>query len=240
MAQYNPDSIEVDEFDLKGDIFNDFNEDIEASKVLEDERYYRYGRFFSFELSFGMTSFDGNRGAAYENEPPTYGIGLHYFLNFNTSFGIGFASSKHHFYIDQPVAGFNPDPLGFVSVNMLRFWLALRHYLDTSDLGTAITYSNPYIVGRMEYWYVTNKYLDQDANVVPPDSGGGFGFGAGFGLEFPIVLKEYYLGFEFLMHFINYHDKFTQRYRPIDGSTYGFEDLAGNGFSMIVSFTQGW
>lgn len=88
----------MDEFNLNGDIFNDFNEDIEATKVLEDERFYRYGRFFSFELSFGLTTFDGNRGTAYENEPPTYGIGLHYFLNFNTSIGLGFSSSKHHFF----------------------------------------------------------------------------------------------------------------------------------------------
>jgi hypothetical protein len=230
----------VDEFNLNGDIFNDFNEDIEATKVLEDERFYRYGRFFSFELSFGLTTFDGNRGTAYENEPPTYGIGLHYFLNFNTSIGLGFSSSKHHFFLDEPTVGFDPNGPGFVSVNTLRFWLSLRHYIDTSNLGTAITYSNPYLVGRMEYWYVTNKYLDQDVSIVPNDAGGGFGFAGGFGLEFPIVLKEYYLGFEFLAHIINFHDKFTQRYRPIEGNTNGFEDLSGNAFSMIVSFTQTW
>ena len=35
-----------DDLNVGGDIFTDFNEDLEASQVLEDERYYRHGRFF--------------------------------------------------------------------------------------------------------------------------------------------------------------------------------------------------
>lgn len=236
-AQFDSDSDDMEQFNIGGDIFSDFNEDLETTRIMEDERFYKYSRFFSFELSAGITTFDGNRGAAYENQPPTFGLGLHYFQNFNTSFGIGFTTSKHHFFIDQPVAGF-PEPLGFVNVNMLEFWFGLRHYLDTTNLGTAITYSNPYLVGRMEYWYTSNKYLDQPNET--PDNGGGFGFAGGFGMEFPIVLKEYYLGTEFLYHFVSYADKFTQRYRPLQEGGYGYEDLTGNTFTMMISFTQSW
>lgn len=237
-AQINPDDDDAEDINIGGDIFNDFNEDIEATRILEDERYYRYGRFFSFEISLGMTSFDGNRGSAYEDQPPTYGIGVHYFQNFRTSFGLGFATSKHHFFIDEPVQGFNPDPPGFINVNMLRFWFGFRHYLDTANLGTAITYANPYFAARMEYWYASNKYLDQPD--VKPDNGGGFGFAAGMGLEFPIVLKEYYLGVEFLYHAVNFHDKFTQRYRPLNDGDFGYDDLSGNSFTIMSSFTQSW
>ena len=38
--------IEDDTVLTGGDIFTDFNEDLESSQVLEDERFYRYGRFF--------------------------------------------------------------------------------------------------------------------------------------------------------------------------------------------------
>ena len=51
-----------DDLNIGGDIFNDFNEDLESTQIMEDERFYRYGRFFSFQVGIGVTSFDGNRG----------------------------------------------------------------------------------------------------------------------------------------------------------------------------------
>ena len=53
-----------DDFNVGGDIFSDFNEDLESSQVMEDERFYRYSRFFSLNLGLGVTSFTGNRGLA--------------------------------------------------------------------------------------------------------------------------------------------------------------------------------
>lgn len=40
-------SADDDDLNVGGDIFTDFNEDIENTKLVEDERFYRYGRFFS-------------------------------------------------------------------------------------------------------------------------------------------------------------------------------------------------
>lgn len=227
-----------DDLNIGGDIFSDFNEDLEATQVMEDERFFRYGRFFTVQLSIGITSFDGNRGTAYENDPPSFGLGVNYFTDFQSSFGMGFEFSKHHFFIDQPVNDFNPDPPGLIDVSMLRIYFSYRYYIDTANLGTAITYANPYFVGRLEYWYTTNKFRDQEE--LANDSGGGLGFGLGFGGEFPIKIKESYLGVEFLYHSVDYHDKFTQSYRPIDGSTFGFEDLTGNAYSTMVSYVINW
>jgi hypothetical protein len=232
-------NIEDDDLNIGGDIFSDFNESLDEAQVVEDERFYRYGRFFSFSLFLGLTTFDGNRGSAYENDPPTYGLGINWFTDFQTSFGLGFEYSKHHMFFGEPTEGF-PDPVGFVDVNMLRVFLSYRYYIDTSNLGTAITYSNPYFTGRMEYWYLTNKFVDQSE--LGNDTGGGFGFGVGFGLEFPIKLKESYLGVEFLFHTVNFHDKFTQTYAPdVDnGGSTGFEDLTGNVYSTILSYVISW
>lgn len=44
---------------------------------------------------------------------------------------------------------------------MLRAYFPYRYYIDTADLGVAITYSNPYLITRFEYWYMTNKFIDQ-------------------------------------------------------------------------------
>lgn len=230
--------VEVDDLVIGGDIFSDFSEDLESSQVLEAERFYRYGRFFSFQIAVGLTNFDGNRGRAFENDHPSYGLGLNYFIDFQRSVGLGFEFSRHHLFADEPTRGFPTDPVGLMETNMLRLYFSYRYYIETANLGTAITYSNPYLTGRLEYWYVTNKFADQSS--VPNDNGGGLGFGLGFGLEFPIKLKESYVGLEFLYHTVNFHDKFTQRFRPLEPGAFGYEDLSGNVYSSKIAYVFNW
>ncbi len=243
---FDPFADEDAELNIGGDIFSDFSEDAENAEIMEDERFFRYGRFFTFQLSLGLTSFGGNRGRAYRNNPPNYGIGVNYFADFKNTFGVGFEFSKHHFFLDDEVNGHHDGEEGsesgpgLVDVSMLRFYFSVRRYLDTSDLGTAITYSNPYFVGRMEYWYLTNKFQDQDG-LIPNDSGGALGVGLGFGLEFPIELKRSYLGVEALWHSVNFHDKYTQDYAPVPwGSGAGYKDLAGSVWSVMTSYVINW
>lgn len=235
--------IEDDDLNVGGDIFTDFNEDIDASKVMEDERYYAHGRFFCFSIGLGMTSFGGNRGKAYENENPTFNIFFTFFQNFQTAFTLGLGFSKHHMFIAEPIEGAqgfsgadNQGP-GFIEVNMLRVFFGHRYYFDTANLGTAITYSNPYLTGRLEYWYQTNKFIDQE--IMNDISGGGFGFGAGVGLEFPLKLKESFLNLEMLLHTVNFYDKFTKFYRGINGVG-GYDDMTGLGYSTTVNYVMNW
>ena len=228
-----------DDLNVGGDIFTDFNEDVENAKLVEDERFYRYGRFFSFNASLGLTSFDGNRGLAYENHPPSFGISFTFFKDFQNALGLGVEFSKHSMFLKDPVKAFPNDTApGLVDVSMLRVFLGFRYYIDTANLGTAITYSNPYLIGRIEYWYETNKYIDQTN--LPRESGGGLGFALGFGLEFPIELKESYIGLEFLVHTVNFPDKNTQNFAPVTPGGYGFDNLGGNAYSTMVSYVFNW
>ncbi len=241
--------IENDDLNLGGDIFTDFHEEIDASNVMEDERFYQYGRFFSFNLSMGMTAFDGNRGKAYENEHPTYGLSFDFFSDFNNSYTLGVEYSLHHFYLDHPVHGHNTDHenpddgegVGLVEVSMLRAFFGYRYHIETSDLGTAITYSNPYATIRMEYWYMQNKFIDRP-DISPDEKGGGLGVGIGGGLEFPIKLQESYIGLEVLVHIVSFKDKYTQNYRPVANSTtgFGYNDFTGRGYSFICSYVIAW
>ena len=101
-----------DDLNVGGDIFSDFNEDVEASQVLEDERYYRHGRFFVFQMGLGITSFDGNRGIAYNNDNPSYQLAVGYFSDFQSAYYLGFEYSKHHFFWMSPRRDFRLHPLG--------------------------------------------------------------------------------------------------------------------------------
>jgi hypothetical protein len=248
-AQNNTTDFDMSEdLNVGGDIFSDFNEDLEASQVMEDERFYRYSRFFALNLGLGLTTFTGNRGLAYTDNHPSYHFGLMYFIDFQNVFVMGFEYSRHTMFIDTHVMGSKTQIIGAVQTSMLRPYFGFRYYIDTTDLGTAITYSSPYFVGRMEYWYQTNQYVENPN--LSDQSGGGIGTAIGFGLEFPIELKKSYFNIEFLFHTVNFFDKYTQDYRRIPDdqnqdpaafpSTYGYDDLTGNVYSLFFNYTISW
>lgn len=237
-----------DDLNPGGDIFTDFNEDLESAQVLEDERFYRYSRFFSVNLGLGYTTFTGNRGVAYSDNPPTFHLSMNYFLDFQSSIFLGVEYSRHTMVINNEVNGYpGIEVLGAVVTAMTRTFVGYKYYIDTTDLGTAITYSNPHFLGRLEYWYQTNDFIDQDS--IDKQKLGGLGSGVGFGLEFPIELKKSYIGVEFLYHVVNFEDKFTQDFRgveddpsttTVDETTQGFEDLTGNVLTFVVTYNFTW
>jgi hypothetical protein len=235
-----------DDLSVGSDIFQDFNEDLEASQVMEDERFYRYARFFGVNIGLGLTTFTDNRGLAYSDNHPTFSFSLQYFINFQNAFIIGIEYSKHTMVIDTFVNGSSTQELGVVDTNMLRPFIGMRYYIETTDLGTAITYSNPYFVGRIEYWYQTNTFPEREQ--LDDQSGGGIGTGLGFGLEFPIEIKKTYFNVEFLYHRVAFFDKYTQDYRKIpvedvkDGnaSEYGYEDLRGDVLTLMFNYNISW
>lgn len=200
---------------------------------MRDERFFRYSRFFNFEISMGFTAFDGNRGSAYDNQNPSFGASVHYFMESNLTMGVGAAFSKHAMLIEEPTRGYPQEGgVGLIDVELYRFHYTIRFYIDTTNLGTAITFANPYLVGRIEYWYESNIFRDQPN--IDPQKGGGLGFSGGLGLEFPIEFKEYYLGIEFLAHSLNLPDEYTQKLEPL------YSNLAGYAYSLMFSFTQTW
>lgn len=246
-SQFSPAALEnEDDFTVGGDIFSDFNEDLENTQVMEDERFYRYGRFFGVNLGLGGTFFSGNRGKAYKNSHPSFHLSNIYFFDFLNAFAIGIEYSKHTMIIDTLVQGSPNEPMGAIDIAMLRPFFAYRRYLDTSDLGTAITYSNPYVVGRFEYWYQTNTFRENKK--LKTESGGGVGVGLGVGLEFPIEIKKTYFNVEFLWHNVNFFDKYTDDYRQLPpskvpagkSSDYGYENLTGYAYSVMCAYTINW
>jgi len=248
-AQFSSQMMEMmdDDISLGSDIFNDFNEDLESSQQLEDERYYRYGRFFSVNVGGGFTTFTGNRGKAYYDNHPTFHLSVNYFLDFNRVITLGVEYSKHTAIMDYVTTAYKDQGnLGAVVSDNTRAFFGYKYYIDTTDLGTAITYSNPHFIGRLEYWYQTNKFIDHDN--IPKQKDGGIGTAVGFGLEFPIELKKSYVGVQALYHVVNFFDKYTTDYRPhtnADGSPVtpnakGYDDLNGNVFSFIITYNFTW
>lgn len=167
-------------------------------------------------------------------------MGMNYFLDFQRSFGLGLEFSKHHMIFDTPTRGYEINPIGLIDVSLLRVYFSYRYYIDTTNLGTAITYSNPFFIARLEYWYMSNKFEDQSGK--SKDSGGGLGLGVGGGLEFPISIRESYLSVEALWHRVRFPDKFNTEYGPPkdDPDGFGFRDLTGDALTILVSYVFNW
>lgn len=227
-----------DDPNVGGDIFSDFNEDLEESQIYEDERYYKYGRFFSFQMSIGYTTWSGNRGQLYEDLPPTVGMQVQYFSDFQSAWNIGFGYSKHNITLDYATQGFGNPPTT-IDVSMLRAYFGYRYYIDTSNLGTAITYSNPYLTMRFEYWYETEKISTTTLNE-EENTSNGVGFGIGGGLEFPIKIKESYVNVEGLIHTTALSDIRSIKYAPTGANQPGVEDLTGFAFTLMVGYVWNW
>lgn len=248
---YTQDALDFDDdFASDSDIFSDFNDDLETSQVMEDERFYRYSRFVSFNIGLGMTTFTGNRGLAYEDNLPSYAFSLAYFIDFQNAFLLGIEFSSHDMNIFTFVQGSPREIIGVVRTNFVRPFIAFRYYVDTRDLGTAITYSNPYFVGRVEYWYQTNEFLSNET--IATQSGGGLGTAVGFGFEFPIEIRKTFFNVEFLYHSVNFFDSDSIQYRQIDPevdpshpfdefpSEYGYNDLRGDVWTIFFNYTNSW
>lgn len=188
-----------------------------------------------------MTTFTGNRGAAYEDNHPTFHLSTVYFLGFNSAIVLGMEYSKHTAFIDTFTKRYDNQRIGAIETTMLRPFFGVKYFIDTTDLGTALTYSNPHFLGRIEYWYQTNKFIESET--LPDQEGGGIGTALGFGLEFPIELKKTYVSVEFLYHVVNFFDKFTSDYQQIPNdanSPFGYQDLNGDVFSLMVTYNFTW
>lgn len=224
-----------EDLNIGGDIFSDFNEDLEEQQIYEDERYYKYGRFFSFSMGVGYTTWNGNRGQMYEDLPPTFNLTVQYFSDFQSAWNIGFAYSKHNISLATRTQGITTA--ASIDVSMLRMYFGYRYYFDTSNLGTAITYSNPYITARFEYWYEEEK-IETVAGTTK-DNYGGAGLGLGGGLEFPIKIKESYVNVEGLIHTVALQDVRTIKYASYQGGP-GVPDLSGFAYSLTVNYVWNW
>lgn len=225
----------------KNDIFSDFQEETENKEVQEDERFYRYGRFVSTTFGIGITTFTGNRGKAYHDQHPTLSLGFIYFSDFQSAFGFGIDYSKHFMYLDSPTVDTAGESYGTIEVTFMRPYVAYRYYFDTADLGSLLTYANPYFTGRLEYWYQSRKFKDYDGS---SDSSGAIGAALGMGIEIPIDLKKNFLGLQFLLHKVTLSDtdngQFEKSSTCVADNCYGYSDLKGMGFSIITSYLFSW
>lgn len=197
--------------------FSDFVPFEDEYDIDEDERFMYFGRFFAVSLGTGVNVFGGNIGALYNTALPIADLRLIYFFDFRLAGSIGFSDASF---------AFSAAPNGPVNVNMMRLNADLKYYLDTKNVGAAITYANPYVVGGLSQVFRTQVF--QNLNDVEKDNA--FGVSAGLGMEFALKPRKTSIGVEGRIYEIFFQDRYAGTYAQS-----GIPDLTGPMYSLTTS-----
>jgi len=201
--------------------YGEFNQDNEED---EDLKFFQNGRFAGISAGIGFQTVTGNRGLLWQGGVPLLDFKVHYWFDFN--FAIALGISFVNAYYEDPSRG-------HVDLSMNRIGLDIKYYFDTKNVGAAISFANPYLLGGIGA-FAKNETVqktqvqDQDSNV---------GFDVGGGLEFALVPKKTYFEIEGKLNIVNFKDTFTTRYQT---TTPKIDDLTGQFFTLTANVLFTW
>ena len=186
--------------------------------------FFQFGRFFGISLGLGTEFADGYRGALWQGGFPLVDFKFHYWFDFNLALDMGLSIASH-FYDTKA------NNLGRVDVTMFHPGFDLKYYFDTKNLGSAISFSNPYIAVGLGSYTKTENYL----LLATQDSSTGLGLSLGAGLEFVINPKRTYISIEGKAHFVRFKDTYTTTFQ-----SQGLPNLTGNLYTVTCNLLLTW
>lgn len=197
--------------------FSDYVPFEDERDVDEAERFMYFGRFFGIALGTGIHQFGGNIGKLYNTALPVMDLRLIHFFDFRFAGQLGITNASH---------AFSTSVLGDVDVNIFSLNFDAKYYIDTKDMGAAITTANPYLIAGISQNFRTQVF--QTSQNIQKDNA--FGVSAGGGVEFTLKPRKTSLGFEGRIHELFFKDRAQQTYAPV-----GVEDTTGAMYSMTTS-----
>ena len=187
------------------DPFTDFSEYEEVTEEEADVNFFRNGRFVTLGLIAGYRGVTGDLGEVYD-PGLFYGIQLSYFFDLRFALQFSFMSGQNKIDFTSEngnkLSG-NSETL-FISVH-------LKHYFNTENVTKGLANLNPYLIGGY-------SYVNQSERLADSESFGGdnaSSFDIGFGIEWPLMRNQSYVGFQALYNLVNF---------PVEGEELVIED----------------
>ncbi len=176
------------------DPFTDFSEYEEVTEEEADVNFFRNGRFVSLGLVAGYRGVTSDLGKVYD-PGVYYGLQLSYF--FDLRFALQFS-----FTTGQNKIGFVSDSGNTLQGNSETLFVGihLKHYFNTENVTKGLANLNPYILGG--YSYVSQSTRLSDSEAFGGDNASSFDIG--FGIEWPIMRNQSYIGFQALYNLVNF------------------------------------
>lgn len=204
--------------------FTEYGEFNEEENEAAETKFFQFGRFFGFSLGVGYEGVTGNRGLLYQGGFPVLDFKLHYWFDFNLALDLDVYTANH---------SFSTADRGGIEVNLLRFGIDLKYYIDTRNLSSQISAASPYLLVGIGPMTKTENYSNQSLTAPPSETS--FALCAGGGLEFTISPRRSFFELEGKVQYARYVDTATQVY-----SNLGIDDLTGLFYTVTGNILFTW
>lgn len=192
----------------------------------EDDEFFARGRFFGFSLLAGTSQMTGTLSSLYYSPGfNSFEMQMYIFLDLNWAFEVAAGTSRHYFaiYSTKDIAG----NLGRVDIRLRKYQAKLKYFWDLSFPKDWQVYA---LAGLASFERQTS-FPDLDRRV--HDSAPAFG--AGFGLDIPVVGKDVYFRTEGIFWNVTFPDEFSS-----DLADAGFDNLAGDNWTLMGGLVLNW
>jgi len=180
------------------DPFVDYSEFDEASDEEADINFFKHGRFFTIGLTFG-NRFVTSRLKEVYSDSLSFGLFISYFFDLRFALQMGFVSGSNH----RINIAFPSGQKGTGTTSISTINLGLKYYFNTQNVTKGLAQFNPYMTGGFSM--VTRKTNLDNLPDISEDSATGMELGAG--IEFPLLRKKMFVGFQLTYLFVTFSDE---------------------------------
>ncbi len=205
--------------------YGEFNEDDDEAT---DTNFFQHGRFFGVSLGVGYQGVTGNRGILWRGGFPLVDIKVHYWFDFNLGLDINFNTTRHYFDSQSETGNDHKE------IQFSKLLMTVKYYFDTKNVSSAISFSNPYLLGSIGTYQKTEASTINTTAASSADSV--IGFAGGGGLEFPLKHRKAYLQIEGRLHWARFNDTSLTVFKD----KMGIPDLNGMFYSMTAGVLFTW
>ncbi len=216
-----------EEDDFSSTPYTEYGEFNEEENEASDMKFYQYGRLFGFGFGVGYSGATGNRGKLYQGGFPLIEVRTQYFFDFNLAMGLSLMSMKHTYEVSPSSHGGHHD------VSIVGIGVDFKYYFETKDLAATISFANPYIVGGIGSYTITDTSTLENTT----DKDASFAINGGLGMEFAINPRKTYFTIEGRVHQVNWGKTDHHAEYALDGFA---DNQSGLIYSVVTGFTFSW
>ena len=181
--------------------FADYSEFEESGEEEADLHFFRNGRFLTLGFMLGQTQGTSDLSKVY-SPGMGYGLFLSYFFDLRLAMQFSYFNSSN----DLSVKALDGSTSANAQAKFSTLNLDFKYFLNTQNVTKGLADLNPYILAGLNQTSKTGS--SQNSLEIAKQNTSGLNLGAG--IEFPILRKEMFIGFQVVYNLVQFPDENTQ------------------------------